>query len=130
ATHAGTTDGDDADLLLRSIAKLRSQRSAVSERRWVEACHVTWKAVVAFGPGSDLGQTGAEAIRHDVRRLAHEQRAVANARKALDLLDHLRVVVGRERSLVGTSVGHRQPADEIREPNVGRSLLFGVLVQE
>jgi hypothetical protein len=45
------------------------------------------------------------------------------------VLDHLRVVVRREVRLSFAAVRHRQPADEVREPDVRRRLLLGVLVQ-
>ena len=46
---------------------------------------------------------------------------------ALDLLDHLGVVVGDQRRLV---VVHRQPADEVGQEGVRGGLELGVLAQE
>ena len=61
--------------------------------------------------------------------VADEDRPVAQARVAGDVLDHLGVVVGGEERLVLAAVGHRQPADEVGEPAVRGPLLLGVLVQ-
>ena len=80
-------------------------------------------------PGADRGQPRAEVVRDDVVGVADEQRAVAHAREAVDLLDHLRVVVGGQPRLLGTALGHRQPAHEVGQERVGRALELGVLVQ-
>ncbi len=48
---------------------------------------------------------------------------------ARDVADHLGVVVGGEEGLVLAAVGHRDPADEVGEPDVGRPLLARVLVE-
>ena len=45
------------------------------------------------------------------------------------MLDHLRVVVGSEKGFAPSAVGHGQPADKIREPDVGGAFLLRVLVQ-
>ena len=42
-----------------------------------------------------------------------------------DVLDHLRVVVGREERLALAALGHRQHADEVGEPGVGSGLETG-----
>ena len=49
---------------------------------------------------------------------------------ALDVLDHLGVVVGGERCLVFAAGGHGQVADEVGQPCVRRRLQLRVLVQE
>ena len=46
------------------------------------------------------------------------------------MLDHLRVVVGREERLALAARGHRQHADEVGQPGVGSGLELRVLVQE
>ena len=56
-------------------------------------------------------------------------RAVAHAREARDVLDHLGVVVGGQEGLAVAAVLHRQPADEVGQPHVGGPLLLRVLVQ-
>lgn len=76
------------------------------------------------------GQVGAEAVRDDVVRVAHEDGPVAQPREAGDVLDHLGVVVGGDVRLPGTAVGHRQPADEVGHPHERGPLELGVLVQE
>ena len=45
------------------------------------------------------------------------------------MLDHLLVVVAGQERLVVAAVGHRQPADEVGQPDVRRPLLLRVLVQ-
>ena len=45
------------------------------------------------------------------------------------MLDHLGVVVGGQERLALAAVLHREPADEVRQPDVGGALLLGVLVQ-
>ncbi len=85
---------------------------------------------MALGPSPDLRQTRAERARDDVRGLTDEDRAVADPREALDLLDHLRVVVRGQLRLTGTAFWKWQEANEIGQPGVGRGLALGVLVQE
>ena len=82
-----------------------------------------------LGPVADLGQVRPEPLGDDVVGVADEDRAVAHAREARDVLDHLGVVVRGQERLVVAAVGHRQPADEVGEPHVRRPLLLGVLVQ-
>ena len=116
---------DDADLLVGSVAELGPQPLAVAQLGAVEAAHVAGEVVVALGPVADPGQPGPEAVRHHVVGVADEQGAVADARVALDLLDHLGVVVGGERRLVLDG----EPADEVGQPDVRGALELGVLVQ-
>ena len=85
---------------------------------------------MALGPVADRRHARPEVVRDDVVRVAHEDRPVADPREALDVLDHLGVVVGREEGLALAARRHRQPADEVREPGEGRPLELRVLVQE
>ena len=112
-----------------AISELGSQPLAVRELGRVEAGHVAGEVVVLLGPVADPRQPGAEEVRDDVVCVADEDRPVADARVACDVLDHLGVVVGRQERLVLAAVGHRQPADEVGQPHVGRGLQLGVLVQ-
>ena len=80
-------------------------------------------------PVADQRQARAERVRDDVLRLADEDRPVADVREARDLLDHLGVVVRGQHGLALAALGHRQPADEVRQPAVRRALQLGVLVQ-
>ena len=70
-----------------------------------------------------------EPLGHDVLGVADEDGLIAHAREARDVLDHLLVVVAGQERLVVAAVGHRQPADEVGQPDVGRPLLLRVLVQ-
>ena len=83
-----------------------------------------------LGPFAHFRQAGSERSRHDVRGIAYEDRPVAHAREALDVLDHLGVVVGRQVFLAIAAFGHRHIADEIREPRERAALQLGILVPE
>ena len=95
---AGAADGDDADPLAGPVAERRAQPFAVADRG--EAGDVAGEVEVLLGPVADRGQLGAEALVDDVVGVADEQRAVAQSRVAVDVLDHLGVVVGGQRALV------------------------------
>ena len=82
-----------------------------------------------LGPVADQGQVGPECVLDDVVEVADEHGAVTQSREAGDVLDHLGVVVGSQERLVVAAVRHRQPADEVREPDVRRALQLRVLVQ-
>ena len=113
----------------RRVPELVPQRLPVGELRRVEAGHVAGEVEVLLGPVADRREVGAEAVRNDVVGVADEQRPVAHAPVPSDVLDHLGVVVGCQVGLVRAAILHRQPADEVCEPHVCRSLLLGVLVQ-
>ena len=81
-------------------------------------------------PLADHRQPGPERPRHDVVGVADEQRAVADRREALDLLEHLRVEVGGQERLALAALGQRQPADEVGQEHERRALVLRVLVQE
>ena len=127
--HARPTDGDDAHLLGVPVAELGTQPLPVSELAGVEARDVPGKGEVLLGPVPDQRELGAERIGDDVVGVSDEDRPIADARKAGDVLDHLGVVIGREKGLVLPAVRHRQPTDEVGEPDVRRALLLRVLVQ-
>lgn len=63
---AGSSDRNDADLLVRSVPELVAQSRAVDELGWVEADYVAGEVVVLLGPLPDSRKTGAEAVGHDV----------------------------------------------------------------
>ena len=128
---AGAADGDDHDALVRLVAELAAQLlAALDERRRVEPGDVAAERVVALGPVADRRQPRPEVVGHDVVGVADEDRPVAQAREALDVLDHLGVVVGRQERLALAARGHRQPADEVGHPGERRPLELRVLVQE
>ena len=111
------------------VAELGAQRGGVRGRARVRAERVAGEVEVLLDPGPDLRQALAEVVGDDIGGTADEQRAVAHAREAVDVLDHLRVVVGGQAGLVGAALGHRQPADEVGEEAVGGGLELRVLVQ-
>ncbi len=75
------------------------------------------------------GRSGPEVLGRDVVEVADEERTVADTAKPGDVLDHLGVVVGRQERLPLAAVLHRQPADEVGQPDVCGALLLRVLVQ-
>ena len=126
--HARPADGDDADLLARPVPELGPQLLPVGDG--LEPGHVAGEVVVLLGPVADPREAVPERVGDDVVGVADEHRPVADPGEAGDVLDHLGVVVGGQERLVLTAVLHRQPADEVRQPDVGRRLQLGVLVQE
>jgi hypothetical protein len=110
-------------------AEFATQCRPLGTGRRHRAHDIPGEVEVLFGPLSNVGQSGAEVLRHNVFRIADEYRAVAQPRKPCTLLDHLGVVVGGEHAFAGATVGHRQPSDEIRHPGELEPLEFRVLVQ-
>ena len=129
--HARAADRHDADRFVGLVAEFCAQRRAIRELRRIEPRDVAGKIEMRVRSNRAMsGQIGAERAGNDVVGVADEDRAVAQPRIARDLLDHLRVVVGREKRFAVAAVGHGDPADEIGHPDVRRAFLFGVLVQE
>ncbi len=102
-TDPGAADCDDADAFIGPVAQLCAHGLAPISRQRRGVGDVAAEAEVALGPVADLRQSRAEAAGNDVVGLADEDRAVPNARVALDLLDHLGVVIGREQRLVSVA---------------------------
>ena len=130
APDARAAHGDDADGFVGGVAQLVAQRGTVGEPRRVKACYVAGEVVVLFGPVPDRGKVGAEAVGHDVVRIADEDGAVTHPGVTGDLFDHLSVVVSGEERFAFGPVGHGKPAHEVSEPGVRRGFQLGVLVQE
>ncbi len=84
--------------LARAVAELGAQPLAVGEVGWIEAGDVTGEVEVLLGPVANHRQVGPEAVGDDVVGVADEERAVAQPRVAVDLLDHLGVVVGGQEA--------------------------------
>ena len=129
-THPGAADGDHAHPLVRPPAELGAQPGRVGHRARIDAGDVATEVVVLLRPVPDQGEAVAEGQRHDVVGLADEDGPVAQVREALDVLDHLGVVVGSHEPLALVPVGHREVPDEVGQPRVGVALELGVLVQE
>ena len=121
AADARAADGDDADLLVLAVAELGPERGPVGELGGIEARDVAGEREVLLGPLADPGQVGREPLGHDVLGVADEDGLIAHAREARDVLDHLLVVVAGQERLVVAAVGHRQPADEVGQPDVRAS---------
>ena len=79
-------------------------------------------------PVAHRRQVLAERQRHDVLGRADEDGAVAHAGMALDVPDHLGVVVGGQEGLVLAARRHRHVADEVGEPGELGLLQLGMLV--
>ncbi len=126
----GAAGRDDADLLVGAEAQLLAERVAIAELGRVEGGDVAGEVEARLRPVADRRQLRREPLRDDVVGIADEDRAVAQARVAGHVLDHLAVDVGGEERLVLAALGHRQHADEVGEPDVGRGLQLRVLVQE
>jgi hypothetical protein len=92
----------------------------------VEILDIAGKREVQLGPVADARQVGSERVRDNVVWVADEQRTIAHVWEAFDLLEHFGVIVGSESSVFGL---HREPADEVGQPDVGRRLKLGVLAQ-
>jgi hypothetical protein len=126
---ARAPDRDHANLLARRVAQLCAQALSIGEGGRVEARDVAGEVIVLLGPVPDCREIGPEVRGDDVARVSDEDRPVADAREAGDVLDHLCVVVGRQVALMLAPVGHRQPADEVGQPDVGGALLLGIFMQ-
>src|SRR5439155_12431516 len=91
----GTSDGHDAHLVVGAVAELGPDRLAVGELGGVETGDVVaGKIVVSLGPRPDGGQVGAEGVGDDVIWRPDEDGPVPHPRVAVDVVDHLGVVVG------------------------------------
>ena len=112
------------------VPEFGTQRVAVDEVGRVEPGDVTGELEVGLGPVADPGKVFAERVGHDVVGVADEDRPVAQASIARPLLDHLGVVVGGDRGLARTTVGHREPAHEVGHPRELEVLALGILVEE
>ena len=99
SADARPADGDDAHLLVgrgsraRRAAASRSAKSAGSKPG-----DVAGEVEVLLRPVADQRQVRPERVGDDVVGVADEDRAVAHAREARDVLDHLGVVVGGRRT--------------------------------
>ncbi len=127
--HAGAADRDDANLLGRPVPELGAQLLAVGEGGRVEARDVAGEVEVLLRPVADEGEVGPEGVGDHVVGVADVEGAIAHPREAGDVLDHLGVVVGCEKGLPLPAVGHGEPADEVRQPDISGPLLFRVLVE-
>ncbi len=112
------------------VAQLLSHGRTVGELRGVEAGDVAGEVEVLLGPLANRGQPRTEQVRDDVVGLTDEDRPVAHPRVALDLLDHLAVVVGGHACLSFASGRHRQPPDEVGHPGERCALQLRVLMPE
>ena len=92
------------------------------------AQHVAREVEVARDPVAHFRQVLAEAERHDVLGPADEDRAIAHAGMALDMLDHLGVVVGRQEGLALAARRHGHEAHEVGEPGELGLLELGMLM--
>ena len=125
----GSANRHDADLLVGTVPEGFPDRRAVRKRGRVEARHVAGEIEVLLGPFANDGQIGAEALRHDVIGISDEDGSIAYAWIAVDVLDHLRVVIRRQCRLFVTTIRHGKPANEVRQPRIRRSLLLGILME-
>jgi len=76
-------------VLVRAVPELRAQRSPVFGRHRPKAVHVPNEFEVLHAPLVDRRQSRTERHVDRVVAIADEDRAVAHARMAVDVLDHL-----------------------------------------
>src|SRR5581483_3927377 len=100
AADPGAAHGDDANLLVRRISQRLPQLRPPTEVFWMLAHYIAREIEMLRHPFAHSRQILAEGERNDVRRLADEDRAVPHGRMPLDMLDHLGIVIGREKRLV------------------------------
>ena len=127
---ARPADRHDAHPLVRAVAELGAQRGAVGDVARVEAGDVAGELEVLLGPLADAGQARPERVGDDVVGIADEDRTVADPLEAGPLLDHLGVVVGRQRGLGAPPSGIGSQPDEVGHPREREPLQLRVLVQE
>jgi hypothetical protein len=116
AADARATDGGDANLFSVGKAETFAKRRAIAERRGMLANDVAAEFEMRLGPGANPWQIGAERAGDDIIGVADENRPIADTRIALNMADHLGVVVGGQPRLSRAAFGHRQVADEIGQP--------------
>ena len=121
----------NADAIVVAVAELCPQGVAVQAgSRSVVTRDVAREREMLLRPLADVREIRTETVRHDVAGGADEDRPIANAWIALDLLEHLGVVVSGEEGLALVSLGEREEPDEVGEPGVSRAFAFRVLVEE
>lgn len=128
--YARAAHGDDADDFIRPVAEFGAQGGAIAERTRVETRDIPGEIEVLCRPVADRRQVASEGLRHDVVGIADEDRSVAQARVPRDLLDHLGIVICCKKFFGLPAVRHREPPDKIGHPDIRRTLLFRILVQE
>ena len=113
------------------VAELRAQGIAVGDLGRVEAGDVAGEAEV-LAASSRRSRAGPGRGRSATMSSGSPMKIARSRSRGWrgDVLDHLGVVVGGEERLALAALGHRQHADEVGQPDVGRGLEPGVLVQE
>src|SRR5262249_8597681 len=114
---AAATDGGEDNALVGPEAEPGADGLAIGEFRRVEREDVAREVEVLTRPGPDAWQPGSEREIHDIVGIAHEERTVTDPRQARDLLDHLGVAVRGPRGLARARALHRDPANEVGEPD-------------
>src|SRR5579875_1472619 len=94
-SRARAAHRDHADELVVVITELVPPRRTFRRARRGEARDVAGKIVMRRRPFANERQVRRKAFRHDVLRLAHEERAIAQPGRTVDVLDHLEVVISR-----------------------------------
>src|SRR6185437_3054461 len=125
---AAAADGDHADQLVIAVSQPGAERYHLVGLGWREAGDVAGVGEMPRGPVPDGRQAPAEGVRHDVLVVPDEDGPVPDPRVAVDVLDHLGVVVSGQEGFPVPAVGHRQVADEIGEPHVLAAFQLWVLV--
>src|SRR5437870_4449212 len=128
--YARAADGGDADDVIVPVAEPAAQLAAIEDRLVVQSEDVAaCELVMSLGPCSHLRQPRSKCAGNDIFGPPDEDGPVTQSWKALDLLDHLCVVVGSQRNVAFAKGRHRQPTNEVRQPDMSSLFQLGVLVQ-
>src|ERR1700722_8311699 len=125
---ARSAHGDNTDALIRSVSQRLPQVLTRAKTPRVLANDITCEIKVLGYPLAHIRQILPERPRNHVVRSANENGAITNAGVALDMFDHLGIVIAGQESLVFAARGHWKEADEIGEPCKRRFLQLGMLV--
>ncbi len=130
AAHTRAAHGDDAHFLIGVVAQLLPQFRRFAPLGWIVTGDVAAEVEMILRPVLDSRHLRAEEIGHDILRIAHEDGPVPHPGKALDVLDHFLVVIGRQAGLPFPAFGKREETHEVGEPGQRAALQFGMLVPE
>src|SRR5437660_11461821 len=115
-------DRNDADALMRPVAESLAQVLAAAESLRMSSENVARKIEMPGDPFAHGRKVRAERLRQNVIAIADENGAISHGGMPLDMLDHLGVVVGRQKGLAVAARRHRHKANEVGEPGQRRLL--------
>src|SRR5215467_10237069 len=125
--HSRSADRDDAYALIGAVAEAPTQIRATAECIGVLADDVARELEVLGHPVTHRRQALSERQGDNVFWRTYEDSAIAHCGMALDMPDHLGIVVRRQEGLVHAARWHGHIADEIGKPGELGPLQFRVL---